>query len=31
VHQLLAGESQHDHADRDVSCPKEREEHVTSP
>jgi hypothetical protein len=31
VHQLLAGESQHDYADRDVCCPKEGKEHVMFP
>src|SRR5262249_21718251 len=31
VHQPLAGESQDDHADRDERCPKDGEEHVTSP
>jgi hypothetical protein len=31
VHQPLADERQDDHADRDVCCPKDGEEHVTSP
>src|SRR5262249_32313864 len=31
VHQPLAGERQDDHADRDERCPKDGEEHVTSP